>query len=53
MKSLKKHCLELAILQLEFSDIRSKNQWGTFYPLIAIYFATQNIGGAKELVVLL
>jgi len=29
------------------------SQWGAFYPLIANFFATQNIGGAKELVVLL
>jgi len=29
------------------------NQWGTFYLLIADFSATQNIGGAKELVVLL
>jgi len=28
-------------------------QWGTFYLLIAVFFATQIIGGAKELVVLL
>jgi hypothetical protein len=29
------------------------NQWETFYLLIADFSATQNIGGAKELVVLL
>jgi len=28
-------------------------QWGAFYLLIANFFATQNIGGTKELVVLL
>jgi len=28
-------------------------KWGTFYLLIANFFATQNMGGAKELVVLL
>jgi len=28
-------------------------QWGAFYLLIANFFVTQNIGGAKELVVLL
>jgi len=28
-------------------------QWGAFYLFIANYFAIQNIGGAKELVVLL
>jgi len=28
-------------------------QWGAFYLFIADFFATQNIGGAKELVVLL
>jgi len=27
--------------------------WGTFYLFIANFFATLNIGGAKELVVLL
>jgi len=29
------------------------NKWGTFYLFIANFFAIQNIGGAKELVVLL
>jgi hypothetical protein len=29
------------------------NQWGAFYLFIADFFATQIIGGAKELVVLL
>ena len=28
-------------------------QWGTFYLFIAEFFATKNIGGAKELVVFL
>jgi len=28
-------------------------KWGAFYLFIADFFATQNIGGAKELVVLL
>jgi len=28
-------------------------KWGTFYIFIADFFATQNKGGAKELVVLL
>jgi len=28
-------------------------QWGAFYLLIADFFATQIIGGAKELVILL
>jgi len=28
------------------------NQWGTIYQLIAIFFATKNIGGAKELLFL-
>jgi len=28
-------------------------QWGAFYLFIAIFFATQIIGGVKELVVLL
>jgi hypothetical protein len=28
-------------------------KWGDFYLLIANFFATQNIGGTKELVILL
>jgi len=30
-----------------------KHDWGAFYLFIANFFATQNVGGAKELVVLL
>jgi len=33
-----------------FAQVR---KWGAFYFLIAIFFATQNIGSAKELVVIL
>jgi len=31
--------------------LQMTSQWGTFYLLIANFFATQNIGGAKELVI--
>jgi len=36
-----------------FKPLFQRKQWGTFYLLIADFSATQNIGGAKELVVLL
>jgi len=29
------------------------SEWGAFYLYIADFFSTQNIGGAKELVVIL
>ena len=34
-------------------NVRALNEWGAFYLLIAENSARQNIGGAKELVVLL
>jgi hypothetical protein len=33
--------------------LKGIEQWGAFYLFIANFFASQNIGGAKELVVLL
>jgi len=36
-----------------FLQTRPISRWGTFYLLIATFFATQIIGGTKELVVLL
>jgi len=35
------------------NEVKSFIEWGTFYPFIANFLATLNIGGAKELVVLL
>jgi len=40
----------IVFLVMDFFDCLSN---GTFYFFIANFFATQNIGGAKELVVLL
>jgi len=34
-------------------EVEIQNQWGAFYLFIANFFATQIIGVAKELVVLL
>jgi len=36
-----------------FSSFFGKRKWGAFYLSIADFFAKKNIGGAKELVVLL
>jgi len=36
-----------------FTNIALAPQWGAFYLFISDFFATQIIGGAKELVVLL
>jgi len=48
--------MSLSLLSLSIAVVFSVariGQWGGFYLLIANFFATQNIGGAKELVVLL
>jgi len=34
------------------SPNQDKSKWGAFYLFIVDFFASQNIGGAKELVVL-
>jgi hypothetical protein len=52
LSELKQHCLNRKELPLK-AYFMGRSQWGTFYLLIANFFATQNIGGAKELVVLL
>jgi len=41
------------ILSIFNESWKMRNQWGDFYLLIANFFATYNIDGAKELVVLL
>ena len=44
--------LNIISVWFEFETPNMK-QWGAFYLFIANFFAAQNIGGAKELVVLL
>ena len=46
-------CKTVAHLSMLFPEVNFKNQWGAFSLFIAVFFATQIIGGAKELVFLL
>jgi len=53
VKGAEKRCLDNVLLKTVFLHLGlADNQWGA-YLFIADFFATQIIGGAKELVVLL